>query len=110
MAFSCKVLVYFGDNTLIIVIIIITKYVKPSIIIIIMDGYFMKIMKKIRNRIFKSFSEKINFHEIIIIIIVLVLLFIFTPKEMKYKFRGCGRSVTGEQNSFINPLLFTVLR
>ena len=74
----------------------------------------MKIMKKIRNRISKSFSEKINFHEIIIIIIILIiillLLFIFTPKEMKYKFRGCGRSVTEEQNSFINPLLFTVLR
>ena len=100
MAFSCKVLVYFGGNTLIIVIII-------------MDGftYFMKIMKKIRNRISKSFSEKISFHEIIIIILIIILLlFIFTPKEMKYKFRGCGRSVTEEQNSFINPLLFTVLR
>ena len=36
-----------------------------------MDGftYFMKITKKIRDRISVSFSEKITFHEIIIIII-----------------------------------------
>ena len=91
MAFSCKVLVYFENDTLII-----------RIIIVILDGftYFMKIMKKIRNRISISFSKKINFHEIkiiiiiiLIIIILLLLLFIFTPKGMKYKFRGCGRSL-----------------